>query len=75
MKIDRARKVKEQRVVICCNEKEEVNKMTQRFRDVAWTLNVKTLENQDHLIVLKDVLTINKDEEILKAVSRQNKQL
>lgn len=74
-KIDRVRKVKDQKVVIGCNESEEINKLTQRLREVDPTLKVVKIENKDPQIVLKDVLSINSNEDIEKAFSKLNKQL
>lgn len=73
--IDRVRKVNDQRVVIGCSENEEVNKVTQRLREANPTVSVERIENKDPLIVVKYILSFNKDEDILEAISIQNKQL
>lgn len=47
IKIDRVRKVKDQKVVIGCNKKEEIDRVSQRLCEVAPVLNVESIENKD----------------------------
>lgn len=53
IRMDKVTKVKDQRVVIGCNEIEEINRVTRRLQEVDSTLKVETIENKDPLIILE----------------------
>ncbi|KAJ0175535.1 hypothetical protein K1T71_008694 [Dendrolimus kikuchii] len=75
IRVDRLRKGKEQKVIIGCKNKEDIDKIVNTIRETDTTLNVEEKKNKDPLVILKEVLTINTDEDIIKAIKTQNSRL
>ncbi|KAG6465571.1 hypothetical protein O3G_MSEX015240 [Manduca sexta] len=75
IRIDRIRKARERKVIIGCRYKEEINKIKEKIGKAGDKLSVQEIENKDPLIIVKDVLSCHKDEDILRAIRRQNKNI
>ncbi|CAK1578892.1 unnamed protein product [Parnassius mnemosyne] len=75
LKIDKIRKARDRKVILGCRTEEEINKVKKRLKQAGKDLNVSDIKNKDPLVILRDVMQYNKDEEIIKAIRTQNKQL
>ncbi|CAK1592794.1 unnamed protein product [Parnassius mnemosyne] len=75
LRIDKIRKARDRKVIVGCCTQEEINRVKEKLRNANEHLNVEEIKNKDPLIILRDVLQYNKDEEIVKAIRAQNKQL
>lgn len=74
IRIDKIRKAKDQKVVLGCHSKEEIQKVTNKIKEQPG-LQVVEAKSKDPLIILKDVLQCHKDEDLIKAITNQNKHL
>lgn len=70
--VERVRKVKDKKVIIGCKTEEERERIKERLKSADDRLIVEEMKNQDPMMVLKDVLLINSDEDVLKALRNQN---
>lgn len=68
--ITRAQKVKNQKVVLSCATKEELKKVSDKIS--AKNLAVEQAKNKDPLIIIKNLLAFNKDEDIVASLRTQN---
>lgn len=75
VKIDRVRKARDRKVVLGCKTEEERDRIKKRLASVGEMLKVEDVKNRDPLVILRDVLTYNTDEDILKALRNQNKEV
>ncbi|CAK1588833.1 unnamed protein product [Parnassius mnemosyne] len=75
LKIDKIRKARDRKVIVGCCTQEEINRVKERIKNASEHLNVDDIKNKDPLVILKDVLQYNSDEEIVKAIRVQNTQL
>lgn len=75
VKVERVRKVKDRRVIVGCASEEERRKVKERLGKASDTLNVEDIANKNPLVMLKDVLSYNTDQEVLGALEHQNKAL
>lgn len=75
IRVDKMRKARDQKVVLGCETKEELSKLTERLKASQPDLKVEERTNKDPLVILKDVLTINNDDDILSALKNQNRHL
>lgn len=74
LQIERVRKVKDQKVILSFNNREEMLKTTTQLKNDKH-LKVEEAKNRDPLVIIKDLLAYNSDEEILKALRTQNPRL
>lgn len=72
LKIERVRKAKDQKVIIGCTTQEELGRVKGKLNKEA-NLIVEDIKNKDPLIVLKDVMSYNTDDDIIKSLRIQNK--
>ncbi|XP_028176645.1 uncharacterized protein LOC114364620 [Ostrinia furnacalis] len=70
--VERVRKVKDRKVVVGCRTEEARQRIKERLKGAADHLSVEDIKNQDPMVVLKDVLLVNSDEDILLALKNQN---
>lgn len=73
VKVDNIRKAKDRKIIMSCSTKEEREKVKRRLENSNKNLIVEEVVNKDPLIILRDVLLINSDEDVLKAMKNQNK--
>lgn len=73
IRVDRLRKAKDQKIVVGCLTKEEIGRVSEAAR--AKNLQVKEAQNKDPLIVVRDVLALHTDEEVVSALKVQNSHL
>lgn len=75
IQVEKLRKAKGQKVILGCNTKEEIDRVTGKIKASNSNLKVEQATNKDPLVILLDVLKINTDEDVIKAIKNQNKHL
>lgn len=75
LKIDSIRKAKDRKVIVGCSTEGELSRIKDRLRSVDSDLQVVDIKNKDPLVVLKDVLKVHEDKDIIEAIRKQNKDL
>lgn len=73
VKVAKVRKAKDRKIIMSCSTKEERERVKLRLEKANKHLIVEEIQNKDPLIILRDVLHINSDEDVLKAMRNQNK--
>lgn len=73
IKVEKVRKAKNQKVIMSCGTKEEREKAKKLLERA--DMVVEEAKNKDPLLIARDVLLINSDEDILLAIRNQNKEL
>lgn len=72
--VDRIRKAKNKKVVISCNTEENLEAITKTIQ-ANQHLQAEKAKNKDPLIIIRDVLTLNTDEDVVTAIKKQNNHL
>lgn len=75
IRVEQVRKAKDRKVIVGCRTEEERRKVHERIKNSGEHLNVEDIKNKDPLVILRDVLQYNSDEEILSALKCQNKDI
>lgn len=75
VRVERVRKAKDQKVIMGCATKEEREKLKKRLESAGENLVVEAVKNRDPLLVLRDVLIVHSDEEVLRALRNQNREI
>lgn len=75
VEVRHVRKARDRKVIIGLSSKEEREKLKAKLHAVKDRLTVEEVQNRDPLLVLRGVLNIHKDEDMLKALKNQNKDL
>lgn len=70
--VEKIRKAKDRKVIMGFRTKEEQEKMKSRIEQSGSHLTVETVKNKDPLLMLRDVLSVHTDQEVLKAFRNQN---
>lgn len=73
VKVERTRKGKDRKVIMSCGSEEDRQKIKQKLESAGKNLIVEEVKNKDPLLILRDVLSVNTDEDIVKAFRNQNK--
>ncbi|CAK1541875.1 unnamed protein product [Leptosia nina] len=74
LRVDRIRKIKDQRVIVGCESREELERVKEKLRKNN-KLKVEEALNKDPQIILRDVLSVHTDEEIVAALKTQNREI
>lgn len=75
IKVGKVRKAKDRKVIIGYNTEEERRKAKERIQETEKELIIEEVKNKDPLLVAYGVLKIHKDEEVLKAIRTNNKEI
>ncbi|KAL0852646.1 hypothetical protein ABMA27_016906 [Loxostege sticticalis] len=75
LQIDRVRKGKDRKVILGCRTREEMEKVREKLKKEGPNLRVEDIQNKDPLVVLRDLLSYNGDEDVLRGLRAQNKDL
>lgn len=75
VRVARVRKAKDRKIIMSCNTREEREQVKLRIEKSNKKLMVEEIKNKDPLIILRDVLVVNSDEDLLKAMRNQNKMI
>lgn len=70
--IDRVRKARDRKVIIGCRSEADRKKIKDRLDKAGGKLHTEEIKNKDPLVILKDVLAYNTEEEVLGALRKQN---
>ncbi|CAG4957621.1 unnamed protein product [Parnassius apollo] len=73
-KVDRVRKAKNQKVILSCNTKEDLNLVQNRVKTNK-SLKVEVARTNNPLAIIRDVLSYHTDVEIVENILAQNKHL
>ncbi|CAK1602602.1 unnamed protein product [Parnassius mnemosyne] len=73
IKVGRVRKAKDRKIIMGFETKEERNKMKNRLEKEGVNLTVEEVKNRDPLLILRNVLLVNTDEDVIKALRNQNR--
>ncbi|XP_073963673.1 uncharacterized protein [Choristoneura fumiferana] len=73
VKVEKVRKAKDRKVIMGFGTTEERDKVRRRLETKNASLIVEDVMNKDPLFVLRNVLAINTDEDVLKALRNQNR--
>lgn len=73
IQVEKVRKGKDRKIIMGCRTQEDRYKIRERLEAAGEHLVVEEVKNKDPLLVLKDVLTVHSDDEIIKAFKNQNK--
>ncbi|XP_049886395.1 uncharacterized protein LOC126380848 [Pectinophora gossypiella] len=73
IEIDRVRKAKDRKVILGCRTKAERTKVKDKIASAGPNLNVEEVKNKDPLLIFRGVLRIHSDEEMLRALRNQNR--
>lgn len=69
--VEKIRKAKDRKVIVGCKTEEERQKIKERLQGTT-ELIVEEVKNKDPLVILRDVLKYNSDEDVLSALKNQN---
>lgn len=75
IRVERLRKAKGQRVILGCHSREELEKISGKITGAKAGLKVENAQNKNPLIILRDVMKYNTDENIITSIKNQNKHL
>lgn len=75
VKVERVRKAKDKKIVIGCKTKEERRKIKEKLEKAGQHFVVEDMKNKNPLLILRDVLKSNLDEDIIQALKKQNESL
>lgn len=74
IKVDKIRKAKDRKVIVSCESEEERRKVKEKISR-SGELNVEFIKNKDPLVIFRDLLQHNSDEDVLRALRNQNKSI
>lgn len=75
LEIEKIRKAKDRKIILSCKTKEGRKIIKEKLKDAENKINVENIENKKPLIVIKNVLETNTNEDIQKALPTQNKKI
>ena len=75
VRVERVRKAKDRKIIVGCKTEEERKKIRERLLAVGENLVVEDVRNRDPLLVLKHVYVMHSDEELLRALETQNREI
>nr|XP_049699679.1 uncharacterized protein LOC126055255 [Helicoverpa armigera] len=75
LKINKVRKAKNQTVILGCDTETELEKVKRRIESRGEGLIVSNMRNKNPLVILKDVFIDSDDDELIKAIHVQNKEI
>lgn len=65
-------KAKDQKVILGCESREELAKVRKRIEQSEAKLKMEDIKNKDPLVILKNVMAYNTNEEMVAALKNQN---
>ncbi|GBP90792.1 Retrovirus-related Pol polyprotein from type-1 retrotransposable element R1 [Eumeta japonica] len=73
--VDRLRKARNQKVVVSCSSAEDAKKIEERLKMRGADLRVSKPEKRLPTVVIRDVLRVNTDEDVVRSLRTQNKHI
>lgn len=71
--VQRIRKARDRKVIMGFKTVEEQTKIKERLAQTGSQLRVEEVKNKDPMFVLRDVLSVNTDEDVIRAIRNQNR--
>lgn len=71
--VEKVKKAKDRKVIMSLRTKEEQMKIKNKLEESGNQLTVEVVKNRDPLLMLRDVLSSHSDDEVLKALRNQNR--
>lgn len=75
VRIDRVRQARDRKVIVGCRNAEEIRKVKEKIRETGGKLSAEDIKNKDPLVIFYGVLKSLSDEDIVKGLKNQNKNL
>lgn len=75
VRVERVRKAKDRKIIMSCRTIDERAQIKERLEKSGKRLVCEEVQNKDPLLILKDVLLKNTDEDIEKAIKNQNRNI
>lgn len=75
VRVDRVRKARDQKVIISCEKKEDIRKVSEKIKNAHTNLKVEEAVNKDPLIIMYNVMAYNTDEDIIISLKQQNRHI
>lgn len=75
VKVERVRKARDRKIIMGFGTREERDKVKTRLETANGNLIVEEAKNKDPLLVLRSVLAVNTDEDIIRALRNQNRSI
>lgn len=72
--VEKVRKAKDRKIIMGLKSKSEQNKVRERLEKSGHLL-VEEVQNKDPLLILRDVLLVNTDDDVLRALRNQNRSI
>ncbi|XP_072948738.1 uncharacterized protein [Epargyreus clarus] len=72
IRIDRIKKAKDSKVIISCSTEAERQKIAEGLKNAGGHLKVTEIKNRDPLLLLRNVLNYNSDDDLRNALRQQN---
>ncbi|KAL0858962.1 hypothetical protein ABMA27_010822 [Loxostege sticticalis] len=73
--IDRIRKGKDRKIILGCRTRAEMDRVREKLGKEGQNLRVEDIPNKDPLVVLRDLLSYNENEDVLRGLRSQNRAL
>ncbi|XP_049868206.1 uncharacterized protein LOC126371572 [Pectinophora gossypiella] len=75
IEVERVRKAKDRKIILGCKSKEERKRVKDRLESAGQHLSVEEVKNKDPMLIFRGVLRIHSDEEVLRALRNQNRDI
>lgn len=72
VKVEKIRKTKDRKIIVGCKTEGERDKVKERLKKANEHLQVEEVKNKDPLLILKNILKYNSDDDVLSALRKQN---
>lgn len=72
VKIEKVRKGRDRKIIVGLKTKEEREKLKAKLEKDGALLNVEDVKNRDPLLILQNVMLYNSDDDVIKAIKKQN---
>lgn len=70
--VERVRKTKDRKVILGCRTVEERERVKERLQTASDRLKFEEMKNHDPMVILREVIAIHSDKEIIAALRKQN---
>lgn len=75
VKVERVRKAKDRKIIMGCRTEQERKKVKDKLEAAGDDLVVEEITNRNPLLILRDVLKVHDDAEVIRALKNQNKEI
>lgn len=75
IKIDKIRKAKDRKVILSCSTEEDKRKLKEKIEEAQDQFTIEDIKNKNPLVILRNVINTNSDEDIIGSVRERNKSI